>query len=88
MPSTVIKRSIAVAGHKTSISLEDVFWAGLKQIAADSDTSLSNLVNKIDSERINANLSSALRVFVFQHFCGGQSNGRDRHIGGHAASLP
>ena len=68
MPSTVIKRSIVVAGHKTSVSLEDSFWIGLKEIARDSHLTLSKLVNKVDTERVNANLSSALRVYVFQHF--------------------
>jgi predicted DNA-binding ribbon-helix-helix protein len=76
MPSTVIKRSIVVAGHKTSVSLEDSFWIGLKEIARDSHLTLSKLVNKVDTERVNANLSSALRVYVFQHFRGGQTNGR------------
>ena len=68
MPSTVVKRSIVVAGHKTSVSLEDSFWIGLKEIARDSHLTLSKLVNKVDTERVNANLSSALRVYVFQHF--------------------
>jgi predicted DNA-binding ribbon-helix-helix protein len=72
MPSAVIKRSIVLVGHKTSVSLEDPFWAGLKDIAQDSGSTLSNLVNKVDTERVNANLSSALRVYVFQHFRRGQ----------------
>jgi predicted DNA-binding ribbon-helix-helix protein len=68
----VIKRSIVLVGHKTSVSLEDPFWAGLKDIAQDSGSTLSNLVNNVDTERVNANLSSALRVYVFQHFRRGQ----------------
>lgn len=75
MPSSVIKHSIVIAGHKTSVSLEDCFWHGLKEIARHRDLSLSKLVGTVEAERANANLSSALRVFVFQHFHNGQPNG-------------
>src|SRR5215471_10534312 len=51
MKSLVIKRSVVVAGHKTSVSLEDAFWKGLKEIAGERDTTLSQLVGTIDSER-------------------------------------
>ncbi len=64
MQSPVIKRSIAVGGHKTSVSLEDAFWKGLKEIAADRDVTLVSLVAGIDSERASGNLSSAIRLFV------------------------
>ena len=87
MPSAVVKRSIVIAGHKTSVSLEEWFWVGLKEIAQDNQSTLSHLVNKIDTERVNANLSSALRVFVFQHFRGGQPNGRGQRDAEHATSL-
>ena len=64
-PNTrVIKHSIVIAGHRTSISLEDAFWNALKEIANDEDLSLATLVAKIDAARGSANLSSALRVFV------------------------
>lgn len=64
-PNTrVIKHSIVIAGHRTSISLEDAFWNALKEIANDEDLSLAALVAKIDAARGSANLSSALRVFV------------------------
>jgi predicted DNA-binding ribbon-helix-helix protein len=75
MLSSVIKRSIVIAGHKTSVSLEDCFWNGLKEIAGQRSLSLSNLVSTIETGRGNANLSSALRVFVFQQFRGEQLNG-------------
>jgi predicted DNA-binding ribbon-helix-helix protein len=75
MPSSVIKHSIVIAGHKTSVSLEDCFWSGLKEIARRRELSLSDLVSAVETERANANLSSALRVFVFQHFVGAQANG-------------
>jgi predicted DNA-binding ribbon-helix-helix protein len=84
MSSTVIKRSIVVAGHKTSVSLEDSFWIGLKEIARNGHLTLSQLVNKVDTDRVNANLSSALRVYVFQHFCGGQANGHGQADARHA----
>jgi len=68
MKSPVIKRSIVVAGHKTSVSLEDAFWKGLKEIAASRDMTLSELVAFVDSERQHGNLSSAIRLFVLDHY--------------------
>jgi len=68
MKSLVVKRSIAIDGHKTSVSLEEAFWNGLKEIAADRDLTLSELVTAVNSGRLNANLSSALRLFVFDHY--------------------
>jgi len=68
MKSPVIKRSIVIAGHKTSVSLEDAFWKGLKDIAVGRRTTLSDLVASIDSERRHGNLSSAIRLFVLDHF--------------------
>lgn len=70
MKSPVIKRSIMVAGHKTSVSLEDGFWAGLKEIAASRNLSLSDLVASIDTERRHDNLSSAIRLFVLEYYRG------------------
>jgi predicted DNA-binding ribbon-helix-helix protein len=66
--SLVIKRSIVIAGHKTSVSLEDAFWQGLKEIAGTRDTTLSDLVAAIDSERQHGNLSSAIRLFVLDFY--------------------
>ena len=66
MKSAVIKRSIVIAGHKTSVSLEDAFWRELKDIAVSRRTTLSELVRAIDSERRHGNLSSAIRLFVFE----------------------
>ena len=60
----VIKRSITIAGHRTSISLEDAFWSRLKLLAEARGASLSALVAEIDSARARANLSSAIRTFV------------------------
>jgi predicted DNA-binding ribbon-helix-helix protein len=68
MNSTVTKRSVVIAGRKTSISLEDEFWNGLKAIARHHQRTLSSVVGEIDQKR-NGNLSSAIRVFVFGHLC-------------------
>ena len=68
MKSQVVKRSIVIATHKTSVSLEDAFWNGLKEIAASRNMALSDLVSSIDSERKHGNLSSALRLFVLDHY--------------------
>jgi predicted DNA-binding ribbon-helix-helix protein len=64
--SAVVKRSIVIAGHKTSVSLEEAFWRGLKDIATSRRTTLSELVRAIDSERRHGNLSSAIRLFVLE----------------------
>jgi predicted DNA-binding ribbon-helix-helix protein len=68
MPSTIFKRSVVLAGHKTSISLEDEFWKGLKEIAVARSTTLSDLVATVDRERQQGNLSSALRLFVLESY--------------------
>jgi predicted DNA-binding ribbon-helix-helix protein len=68
MKSTVVKRSIVVAGHKTSVSLEDAFWNGLKEIVSKRHMALSELVAEIDAQRELGNLSSALRLFVLEFY--------------------
>jgi predicted DNA-binding ribbon-helix-helix protein len=68
MKSLVVKRSVVVAGHKTSVSLEDAFWKGLKEIAGERHVTLSELVGAIDSEREYGNLSSVLRLFVLNFY--------------------
>ncbi len=64
MKTSIVKRSIVLAGHKTSVSLEDAFWRGLKEIAQDQRMTLSKMVAEIDTGRSHANLSSAIRLFV------------------------
>ena len=64
MRSAVVKRSIVIAGHKTSVSLEDEFWESLKEIAGERGVTLGELVRTIDGNRNNTNLSSAIRLFV------------------------
>ena len=68
MKSPVVKRSIILAGHKTSVSLEDAFWNALKEIARKRLTTLSDLIGTIDSQRQQGNLSSALRLFVLEFY--------------------
>jgi len=68
MKSPVVKRSVVLAGHKTSISLEDAFWEGVKEIAKARRMTISDLVGSIDTERERGNLSSALRLFVLSHY--------------------
>lgn len=65
-PARLAKRSILVAGHHTSLTLEDVFWDALKTIAARRRVSINALVTEIDAGR-TGNLSSAVRVFVLQN---------------------
>jgi predicted DNA-binding ribbon-helix-helix protein len=66
--SSVSKRSIVIAGHKTSVSLEDQFWNCLKEIASERRMTLAELVAGIDGNRQHPNLSSAIRLFVLdQH---------------------
>jgi predicted DNA-binding ribbon-helix-helix protein len=68
MKSSILKRSIVVTGHKTSVSLEDAFWTGLKQIALARNLTLSDLVAMIDADRQHGNLSSAIRLFVLNAY--------------------
>jgi len=68
MKSPIVKRSVVLAGHKTSVSLEDAFWRGLKAIATTRRMTLSDLISGIDIDREHGNLSSALRLFVLNHY--------------------
>jgi predicted DNA-binding ribbon-helix-helix protein len=67
MKSQVVKRSIIIDGHQTSVSLEDAFWSDLKEIAHRQQATLSKLVTQIDHTRQQGNLSSAIRLFVLEH---------------------
>ena len=75
MKSSVIKRSVAIAGHKTSVSLEDAFWQDLRKIANAQQATLSNVVAEIDKKRKNGNLSSAIRLFVLDQVRSPETNG-------------
>ena len=89
MKSPVVKRSIVIAGHKTSVSLEDAFWKCLKEIANGRDMTLSDLVATIDTDRRHGNLSSAIRLFVLDFYraqIGSERRELARDTGLHAAS--
>lgn len=62
------KRSLTIAGHRTSLALEAQFWEALETIAAERGMSLAQLVTSVDQTRVEANLSSALRIFALDHF--------------------
>jgi predicted DNA-binding ribbon-helix-helix protein len=67
--STVVKRPIVIKGHKTSVSIEDIFWLSLKEIAREEGMTLSTLVCSIDERRTDgSNLSSAIRVSILTRF--------------------
>lgn len=63
---TLKKRSLAIAGHRTSVSLEEAFWDALKSLAARRAVSVAALVAEVDAGRGDANLSSALRVALLK----------------------
>ncbi len=68
MPDGIRKRSLTIAGHRTSISLEDTFWSALKDIAQSRGHSVAALVAQIDEGRGEAGLSSAIRIFLLDHY--------------------
>ena len=72
-----------VAGHKTSVSLEDAFWNGLKEIVRERHITLSELVAEIDAQRQLGNLSSALRLFVLDFYRIQLSYGKEGRDGTH-----
>jgi len=69
MRSLVVKRSIAIGGRETSVSLEDAFWNRLKEIARYRQMTVSDLIATVDALRQHRNLSSALRIFVLDFYC-------------------
>jgi predicted DNA-binding ribbon-helix-helix protein len=87
MKTAVIKRSIFINGRKTSVSLENEFWAGLHEIAKSRKTTAAELVGEIDRQRTTVNLSSAIRIYVYNYFRskeGGHAEGNpaQHHLGG------
>lgn len=85
MKSSIVKRSVIIDGHKTSVSLEAPFWEGLRDIAESRGLSVSGLLHAIDTGRDNANLSSAIRVYVFEHYRALALGELPQHDGGRAA---
>lgn len=68
--SSIVKRSVVINGHKTSVSVEDIFWNTLKKIANDANVSVSETIANIDGARKSGNLSSAIRTYVLAHHVG------------------
>ena len=68
MQSPITKRSIIVAGHHTSVSLEKDFWDGTKETAKLRGMTLAELVDEVDANRQQGNLSSAIRLYVLDYF--------------------
>ena len=64
MRSPIVKRSIVVGGHKSSVSLEEAFWTGMKEISSQRNMTLPDLVSEIDRNRQQGNLSFAIRLFL------------------------
>jgi predicted DNA-binding ribbon-helix-helix protein len=63
-----VKRSFTISGHRTSISLEEPFWDALKAIAKDEGVAVAALIGRVDANRGKGGLSSAVRVWILQHF--------------------
>ena len=76
-PGGVIKHSMVIAGHRTSVSLEPAFWLNLKSLAAQRGQSIAALVGEIDRRRGASNLSSAIRVFILEQVSQGHGVQRD-----------
>jgi predicted DNA-binding ribbon-helix-helix protein len=66
MSDGIVKRSVSIAGHRTSVSLEAPFWEALRRIAYAQGRSVPSLIGEIDAARGTQNLSSAIRVFVLR----------------------
>ena len=64
-PGMIVKHSVMIAGHRTSISLEGIFWAALREEAAREARSVAGLIGEIDAGRGEVNLSSAIRSWLF-----------------------
>jgi predicted DNA-binding ribbon-helix-helix protein len=62
------KRSLTIAGHRTSISLEEPFWEALRELAALRKTTPAQLIGEIDKSRKDRNLSSAIRVYILEYY--------------------
>jgi predicted DNA-binding ribbon-helix-helix protein len=67
MKSTIVKHSVVINGHKTSVSLEPAFWSIVREIASGENTTVSAVLRRVDGDRKHSNLSSAVRVYVLEH---------------------
>ncbi len=75
--TAIVKHSLLISGHSTSISLEDAFWIRLRSLADKRGQSIAGLVAAIDETRGSANLSSAIRVYLLEAAGAGEDAGRD-----------
>jgi predicted DNA-binding ribbon-helix-helix protein len=66
--SKILKRSIVIHGHKTSVALEDAFWLRFREIATAAEKTPAQLASEIDGDRTHGNLSSAIRLHVLEHY--------------------
>lgn len=82
MGFAIVKRSVSIAGHRTSISLEEPFWEALREIAERERLSVQALIGRIDAERGEQNLSSAIRVFVLNDLRSRLEPDADQRVGG------
>jgi predicted DNA-binding ribbon-helix-helix protein len=75
MTDRLVKRSLTIAGHATSLRLEPIFWDALERAAEDEGSALSALIARIDAQRVetvdSVNLASAIRVWLFRRATGG-----------------
>jgi len=87
MKSAITKRSVVIGGHKTSVSLEEPFWSAVREIAGNQQMTVSSLLRQIDLERRNANLSSAIRVYVLENVRSQVAHARDHNAARNAPTL-
>ena len=80
--SFAVKQSVNIKGRRSSVSLEGAFWNALKEIAVAQNITAAALVSKIDSERDATNLSSAIRVYVVEHYRLAANAGADQQQSG------
>jgi predicted DNA-binding ribbon-helix-helix protein len=88
MKSLVVKHSVVLASRKTSVSLEDAFWRGLKEIAEGRGMTLSELVLSIEKDRTHGNLSSAIRLFILDHYRSQIAEAKNGHSAGRDLAAP
>ncbi|HZB89806.1 MAG TPA: ribbon-helix-helix domain-containing protein [Stellaceae bacterium] len=81
MSAAIRKRSVTIAGHSTSLSLEEAFWEDLRELARRRGVSLNALIGTVDAER-RGNLSSALRLFILACYRSGELGPRAGGTGG------
>jgi predicted DNA-binding ribbon-helix-helix protein len=80
MKSLVLRHSIMLDGHKTSVALEDAFWSGLKEIADAKGITVSAMIAEIDKNRRHGNRSSAIRQFVLDHVRNGHRHQGSKRV--------